>query len=110
MFIFILLFISAATAAIILKININHINILRSSWMYDTETNTHITYILDGYTKDRDVGPGDYIAAGEKSVKIDLYRIFIIVVDILNGPDIIILVDTAYYSIFLANIISIKCF
>ena len=72
--------------------------------------NIYIIYILDGYTKDRNVGFDDYVAAGEKPVKINLYRISIIAVDILNGPDIIIFVNIVYCFIFLANIISAKCF
>ena len=78
--------------------------------MYNTKTNTHITCILDGYTKDRDVGPDNYIAADKKPVKVDLYKISIIIIDILNGPDIIIFINTVYCFTFLANVVSIKCF
>ena len=70
----------------------------------------YIICILNGYTKDRNVGPGDYVAAGEKSVKVDLYRISIIVIDTLNGPDIIIFTDIVYCSTFLANIVLTKRF
>ena len=72
--------------------------------------NMYIICILDGYTKDRDIGPGDYIAADKKPIKIDLYGISIITIDILNGPDTIILINTAYYPTFLANIVSTKYF
>ena len=70
----------------------------------------HITCILDGYIKDRDTGPDDYIVVGEKSIKVDSYRMSIIVIDILNGSDIIIFMDIAYYLIFLVNVISVKRF
>ena len=65
---------------------------------------------MNGYIKDRDIGPGDYIAAGEKSVKVDLYRISIIAIDILNGLDIIIFADIVYCFIFLVNVVLAKCF
>ena len=65
---------------------------------------------MDKYTKDKDTGPDNYITAGEKLVKIDLYRTFIIAVDILNGLNIIIFVNIIYYLIFLTNIASAKYF
>ena len=108
--IFILLFIISATVIIVLKTNINHTNIFCSLWMHDIETNMYITYTLDGYIKDRNIGPDDYIVTGEKPVKIDSYRTSIIVVDILNGLDTIIFVDIAYCLIFLVNIVSAKHF
>ena len=70
----------------------------------------YITYILDGYIKDRDINLDDYIIINKKPVKVDLYKTFIIVIDTPNNPDTIILTDTAYYFIFLANIVSAKCF
>ena len=70
----------------------------------------YITYTLDGYTKDKNTGPGNYITAGEKPIKVNLYRTSIITINILNGPDTIILTNTVYYSIFFTNIISAKCF
>ena len=108
--IFILLFIISAIIVIILKININHIDIFYSLWIHNTEANMYIIYILNGYIKDRNTGPSDYVAAGEKSIKIDLYGTSIITIDILNGPDTIIFTNTAYYPTFLINVISAKCF
>ena len=70
----------------------------------------YIICTLNEYIKDRDVGPDNYIAAGEKSVKVDLYGMSIIAVDILNGLDIIILVNTAYCFIFFVNIVLTKRF
>ena len=110
MFIFILLFISIITVVIVLEINMNYIDIFCSSWMYDTGMNTYITCILNRYTKDRNVDLGDYIVAGEKPVKVNLYKMFIIIVDILNNLDTIILVDIAYCFIFFANVVLVKCF
>ena len=78
--------------------------------MHDTETNMHITCTLDKYTKDRDIDPGDYVIADEKPVKVDLYRMFIIIVDTLNGPDTITFTNIVYYFIFFANIASAKHF
>ena len=78
--------------------------------MHDTRMNMYIICTLDGYTKDRDINPGDYITAGEKPIKINLYRTSIIAVNIPNDLDIIIFADTAYCFIFLANIISAKHF
>ena len=107
---FILLFIISVIIVIVSKININYTNIFRSLWMYDTEMNIYITYILNEYIKNRNINFDDYITADEKLVKIDLYRMFIIAVDILNGLDIIILVDIAYCFTFLTNITSVKRF
>ena len=88
----------------------NHIDIFHNSWIYDTGANIYITCILDEYIKDKDTGPDDYVAVGEKPVKIDLYRTSIIIIDILNDPDTIILADIIYCFIFLANVISVKYF
>ena len=109
-FIFILLFIISVIVIIISEINMNYTDIFCSLWMYNIGMNIYIICILDGYIKDKNIGLGDYIAAGEKPVKIDLYKISIIAVDILNDPDIIILADTVYCFIFLANIIPAKHF
>ena len=70
----------------------------------------YIICILDKYIKDKNVGFGDYIAAGEKSIKVDSYRMSIIIIDIPNSPDIIILTNTTYCFIFFVNIILIKHF
>ena len=85
-------------------------DILRSSWMYNTGMNMYITYILDGYIKDRDINLDNYIIINKKPVKVDLYKTSIIAIDTPNNPDTIILTNTAYYLIFLANITSAKCF
>ena len=78
--------------------------------MHDIKTNMHITYTLNEYTKDRNAGPGNYVAAGEKPVKINSYKISIIAVNTPNDPDIIILTNTIYHPTFLANITSTKHF
>ena len=101
---------TSATATIISETNINHTNIFRSSWIHNTGANTHITCTLDKYTKDRDTGPGNYIIADKKSIKVDSYEIFIIAINTPNDPDTIIFADTAYYSTFLANVTSAKYF
>ena len=108
--IFILLFILIIIIIIVLKINMNHINILYSLWIYNTGANMHIIYILNGYIKDRNIDPNNYIIIDEKSVKVDLYKMSIIVVDTLNDLDIIIFVDIVYYPIFLTNITLTKHF
>ena len=108
--IFILLFTIFVIVVIILEINMNYIDIFCSLWMHDIKVNIYIIYILDGYIKNRDVGSGNYVAAGEKLVKVDSYRMSIIAVDILNGLNIIILADIIYCFIFLINIVSAKCF
>ena len=109
-FIFILLFIIFVTVVIISETNINYINILCNLWIYDIGVNMYIIYILDEYIKDRDVGSGNYIIVGEKPVKVDLYGMSIIIVNILNGLNIIILADTVYCFIFLINIVLAKYF
>ena len=109
-FIFILSLTTFVIIVIVLEINMNYINIFCSLWMYNTGTNIYIICILDGYTKDRDIGPDNYVAADKKSVKVDLYGMSIIIIDTLNGLDIIIFADIIYYSTFLANIISTKYF
>ena len=78
--------------------------------MHNTGVNTYITCILDGYIKDRNIGLGNYIIVDKKSVKVNLYGMSIIAIDILNDLNTIIFVDTAYYFIFLANVISVKYF
>ena len=108
--IFILLFIPAAIVVIVLEINMNYINIFHSLQIYNTGTNMYITYILNRYIKDRDIGPDNYITTNKKSIKIDLYEISIIAVDTLNDLNIIILADIVYCFIFLINIISAKHF
>ena len=88
----------------------NYTNIFHNSWIYNTETNTHIIYILDEYTKDRNTSPDNYITADEKPVKINSYKMFIITVNIPNGLNTITLADTAYCPTFFTNIISTKHF
>ena len=88
----------------------NHTDIFYSLWMYNIRANIHIIYTLNEYIKDRNVGSDDYIAADEKPVKVNLYGISIIAIDILNGSNIIIFINTVYCFIFLANIILIKYF
>ena len=78
--------------------------------MHNTGVNIYITCTLDGYTKDRDADSDNYIAAGEKLIKIDLYKTSIITVNILNGLNIIIFTDTAYCLTFFANVVLIKHF
>ena len=99
-----------ATATIISEININYTDIFCSLWIHNTETNMYITYILDGYTKDRDTDSGDYITTDKKPVKVDSYRISIIAVNIPNGLNTITFTDITYYFIFLTNITSTKHF
>ena len=72
--------------------------------------NIYIIYTLNEYIKDRDTDLNNYIITGEKPIKINLYGMSIIVVDILNSPDIIIFVDIIYCFIFFANIILAKHF
>ena len=70
----------------------------------------YITCTLDGYIKDRNIDLDNYVITDKKPIKINLYKMSIIAVDILNGSDIITLANIVYYFIFLANITSVKCF
>ena len=72
--------------------------------------NMYIICILDEYIKDRDADPGDYVVVDKKSIKVNLYKISIIAVDILNGLDIIIFTNIVYYPTFLANVALAKYF
>ena len=65
---------------------------------------------MDKYTKDRNINPDNYITTNKRPIKINLYKVSIIAVNTPNDPDIITLTNTAYYPIFLTNIISAKHF
>ena len=107
---FILLFTISIIAAIISKININHINIFHNLWIYNIRTNIYIIYILDEYIKNRNTGPGDYVAVDKKSIKIDSYKTSIITINTPNDLNTITLANTAYCFTFLINITSTKHF
>ena len=70
----------------------------------------HITCILDKYIKNRNIDSDNYVIVDKKSVKVNLYRTFIIAVDTLNGPDIITFANIVYYFTFFVNIVSAKYF
>ena len=53
-------FMTASTAAAEPSLDLG--NTPRSSWLFSTGTNLHITCQSDGYTKIRDAGPDDWLA------------------------------------------------
>ena len=102
---------TAQNGSFITIININKANYsLYRCWIFDTGSNTYIINYYEGLTNVRKIPESSVFNKRRDIYRIKIYKDVKVNLIILDGPFIITLLNVAYVSDYLINIVAIRRF